>query len=452
VITAPQHRDVGFSKHLPRVARCRAPAGVTCVIPLLCVVGSVAAETLQDAWQTALAVDWTLKAAQSREESASAQHDAARGDLYPTVSVGAGVTRWRDTPAFDFSAAGLPGELPLFDGRSLRTSDARVSLPLYSGGRIRSTIDAADATLTARQRATSTTTQDIKIATAERYVAVLRAASAVTIVDASQASLAAHTRDVDDMFQNGQVPKNDLLAASVSLADAEQQQLQARNALELAKAAYNRRLDRPLGEPVTLDPSLPPLDSQLEAATLEELVAMADMTRDELASLAATRDALIAQSSAARAAARPQLALAGGYTMLENDFLNREDFWSLGITVQWNLLDGGRSRNTAAAFAAEAAAVAREQADLRSLIEYAVHEASLNVRESRQRIGVAENAITQAEENLRVVRDRYLQGEGTNTEVLDAEALLATSRGNFDNARFDAALAELRLARAVGVL
>jgi outer membrane protein TolC len=62
------------------------------------------------------------------------------------------------------------------------------------------------------------------------------------------------------------------------------------------------------------------------------------------------------------------------------------------------------------------------------------------------------SAVAQAEENLRVVRDRYLSGEGTNTEVLDAEALRTASRGNFDNARYDAALAQQRLARAIGRL
>jgi outer membrane protein TolC len=254
------------------------------------------------------------------------------------------------------------------------------------------------------------------------------------------------------MFQNGQVPRNDLLAASVSLADAEQRHLQAQNALALANAAYNRRLGRPLGDPVQLDPSLPPIEAQLRSAPLEELAVLAWDHRDELAVLDATHDALVAHSSAARAEGRPQLALAGGYSMLENDFLNRDDFWSLGIEVRWSLLDGGRSRSRAGAFALEALAVEREQADLRSLIELAVREAWLNAGESRRRIPVAASAIEQAEENLRVVRDRYLQGEGTNTEVLDAEALIAASRANADNARYDAALAELRLARATGTL
>jgi len=60
--------------------------------------------------------------------------------------------------------------------------------------------------------------------------------------------------------------------------------------------------------------------------------------------------------------------------------------------------------------------------------------------------------VQQAEENLRVVRDRYRNGEGTNSDVLDAEALRTASLGNLDTARYDASLAELSLARAVGSL
>jgi outer membrane protein TolC len=100
----------------------------------------------------------------------------------------------------------------------------------------------------------------------------------------------------------------------------------------------------------------------------------------------------------------------------------------------------------------QAAAVSRERANLESLIELAVRQAWLDVEQTRQLIGVSEAAVAQAEENLRVVRDRYRNGEGTNTEVLDAETLWLSSRSNFDTARHDAALAEFRLARAVGAL
>lgn len=412
--------------------------------------GAAAAESLQDAWREALAADRTLRAAQSRVESASAERDAAGGARLPALDLAAGITRWRDTPAFDFSAAGLPGELPLFEGRSMKTANARLSLPVYTGGRIGAAIDAADASLTARRTATDSTRQDVKLATAENYVAVLRAASALAIADARVRSLEAHTRDVENMFRNGQVPRNDLLAASVSLADARQQQSRTRNALQLARAAYNRGLGRPLEQAVSLEPQLPPIDPRLLSSLSGTLALAAE--RSELAALAATEQALGARSAAARAHALPQVALAGSWTSLDNQVLDRDEFWTIGVTVEWRLLDGGASRNRAAALAAEARAVGAERENLRSLIELSVRRAWLDVEDARERVKVAESAVAQAEENLRVVRDRYLQGEGTNTEVLDAEALLTTSRANFESARFDSAVAGFRLARAAGTL
>ena len=437
------------------MTRRRRPSGALAYASLALIASgwtadAAAAESLQDAWREALAADRTLRAAQSRVESASAERDAAGGARLPALDLSAGITRWRDTPAFDFSAAGLPGELPLFEGRSMKSANARLSLPVYTGGRIGAAIDAADASLAARRTATDSTRQDVKLATAENYVAVLRAASALAIADARVRSLDAHTRDVDSMFRNGQVARNDLLAASVSLADARQQRLRAENALELARAAYNRGLGRPLEQAVSLEPQLPPIDPELLSSLTGTLALAAG--RSELAALAATGEALAARSAAARADALPQVALAGGWTSLDNQVLDRDEFWTVGVTVEWRLLDGGASRNRSAALAAEARAVTAERENLRSLIELSVRRAWLEVEDSRERVKVAESAVEQAEENLRVVRDRYLQGEGTNTEVLDAETLLTTSRANYDSARFDNAVAGFRLARAAGTL
>jgi outer membrane protein TolC len=413
---------------------------------------SLYAETLAEAWQQALAGDMTLLAADERIAAADAALEAARAERRPSIAAASSVTRWDDSPAFDFSAVGMAAELALFGGQSLLMSEARVSVPVYTGGRIGASIDAASASATARRADAATLSLDVKLAVAERYVAVLRAESVLAVAASNTGSLAAHARDVEDMFRSGQVPRNDLLAASVSLANARQQELQAASALDIARAAYNRSIGRALDAPVALEAMLPAAENALGANPLDALVAIANENRRELEGLDAVRRTLAAQSSAVRGATRPQLMINGGYTFLENDVLNREDFWALGIGVQWNLFDSGRTRSSAAALSHQSAAIGREHANLLTIIELQVREAWLNVRETRERIAVTEGAVAQADENLRVVRDRYRNGEGTNTEVLDAEALRSISRSNFDTARYDAALAELRLARAVGLL
>ena len=97
-------------------------------------------------------------------------------------------------------------------------------------------------------------------------------------------------------------------------------------------------------------------------------------------------------------------------------------------------------------------ALVQQRNDLRSMIELQVRQSWLRLNETRKRRELTVRAVEQAEENLRVVRDRYRNGEGTNTEVLDAEMLRSMSRSNYDNADFDAKLALYEMARGVGRL
>lgn len=418
---------------------------------LAAAAGSVAAETLQQAWQVALSTNLSLKAGEQRAAAAGAAVDAARGGRYPSVAVSGSASRWETTPAFDFAAIGNAVQLPLFGGHSFSMSNANVSVPVYTGGKIGASIDAARAEASARKLDTDKLTEDVKLNVAEHYVGVLRATDDVSVAESNSASLAAHAQDVADMYRNGQVPRNDYLAASVSLADAEQKELQARTSLDIARAAYNRAVGREQDAPVMLDGELPSVDPRVNAP-VDELIDLAQNTRSELAGLAATVDALAARARAARAESRPQLTVSGGYTYLENRVLNREDFWSVGLNVTWQVFDGGQSRHSADALTLQAAAASDERTDLAGAVELQVREAWLTLQQTRRRVELTQMAVAQADENLRVVRDRYRNGEGTNTEVLDAEALRSLSRSNYEHARHDAALAEFRLARAVGVL
>jgi outer membrane protein TolC len=422
------------------------------LLALLGASGAVHGETLEEAWRTALAADARLAAAESRTAAGDAAVAAARAERYPSVTATAATTRWRDTPAFDFGAVGVPGVLPLFDGATMNVATAELSLPLYTGGTLAANVEAAAAARDGLSKNASAVRQDVKLAVGEAYVGVLRAASALEVARSNSASLAAHARDVEDMRRTGQVPTNDFLAATVSLADARQRELKAQNALEVAHAVYNRRLARPFDAPVAVEPLGEPLGGPAIAAPLALLVAAAESARPELVELEAAAETLDARAAAARAARRPQLALTGGYALLENEFLSREDHWYVSFGVRVNVLDAGRTRHTSSSLEQQASAARAERRDRATEIGLEVHRAWRALATARARIEVSASAVQQAEENLRVVRDRYRNGEGTNTEVLDAEALRSLSAGNFDTARYDVRLAELALARAVGAL
>jgi len=209
----------------------------------------VAAETLQDAWARALENDRSLAAVRSQAEAAGLEAEAARAQRWPTVSVSGRYTWLDDSPAFDFSWTGLPiTPPPIFENDEFGMGAATLMLPIYTGGRISSGIEAAEAQSRGADARTSSAAQDVKLAVAESYVGVLRARRALVVADSSVESLTAVTRDVASMFERELVAKNELLAVQVALSDAEQNRLRASNAAEIAQAAYNRhlgeRLDR----------------------------------------------------------------------------------------------------------------------------------------------------------------------------------------------------------------
>ena len=425
---------------------------LTVVILLFAVAAPAGGETLQEAWQIATAEDLTIEAAELRVTAAEAELAAAKGGRWPALVASASAARFNETPAFDFSAAGLPGQLPLFSGSSQLTADARVTWPIFTSGLLSNSVQAAKLSVNAQRQQAKAHSQDVRLNVAAAYVGVLRTKSELGVADSQVRSLAQHVDDVDNMFATGAVAKNDLLAAQVSLAAARQRQLQARNSVDLATAVYNKALGRPLTATVSLDESLPELDPRLDVDSLQALTDTAFSNREELTGLRSAADATGARAESTRAQSRPQLALVGGYTAMENNFLNREDFWSVGVGFQWAIFDTNRSRDKANALSLQSSALYREYRDLQSEIELQVRSAWLQLNETNARIKLANHAVQQADENLRVVRDRYRNGEGTNTEVLDAEGLRTLSRSNYDNAQYDAAFARYRLQRATGML
>jgi outer membrane protein len=410
-----------------------------------------AAETLEDAWARALEADRGLAAVRSQAEAAELDAAAARAQRWPTVAVGGSYTWLDQSPAFDFSFTGLPiTPPPLFGGDDFAMGQAAVTVPLYTGGRISSGIAAAEARGRGAGAQAVGAEQDVKLAVAETYVGVLRARKALAVADSNVRSLEALAGDIGAMFDSELVPKNELLAVEVALADARQNRLRAAHAAEIAQAAYNRRLGEPLDRAAVIEEAVPaPVGLPAE---LELLVQQALGRRTELAALGEQAAAYGELAKVERSRVLPQLSVSGGYTYLENQFLDDETVAMAGVGVQWALFDGGQSRKRAAALDRNRRATEQQRADLESMIALQVRQAWLEVEETRQRVRVTADAVGQAEENLRIARERYGAGLGTQTQLLEAETLRVQALTNRDNATLDAGLAQVRLARAVGSL
>lgn len=408
------------------------------------------AESLNEAWSIALAVDNRGDASRYLTEAARWQHTAARRAYSPKLTNVTSYNVLTDSPALKTSIPGIP--LPAFAvpvaQDEFAVSSTMVTMPLYTGGKIKYAAQAAISQISAEENGEAETVLDIKMDVVSAYTTVLRLQQAVLVAEANVKSLDDHTRVVGNLLREGLVARNDLLAVQVTLADARQRALQARNGLEIARAAYNRLLGRPQTDPVQLEEiQVDPTEEDLE-----HLIASAIGTRPELARLAAQANALRCQAQSMRATTKPNLGVSGGFTYVENRYLVPEGYGSLAIGLEWTPYDGGMSRAKSNSLLQQANALARLRADATTRVTLQVRQTWLDVQETQQRIEVTGRAIDQAEENVRVAAARYEKGQGTNTEVLDAETLRTLSHSNYFNAVYDSALAVFRLRRAVGTL
>lgn len=404
------------------------------------------AETLEDAWDSAINNNHQIKSAKADTSASEQQLQSAQGQRLPDLNVSSGYTQYSETPAAKTQIAGQTAQFSTNQAGSVK-AQAIASVPIFTSGRISHNIDAAEASLQAVQSNETTSVLNIKMQVAEAYITVLRMESALQVAKSHVDTLGLHMKDVNNLFDQGMVARNDALAANVELVNAQQLVVQAENQLDIAKARYNQLLNRNLADTVKLTHQFP----EVPQGTLNELSDNAIKQRPELVALAQQIESLGQQAQSVKAGLLPQVAVNGGYQYQENRYQAFQGMWMANVGMEWKIFDGS-SGHRSDAITRQAVSLKEQRDDLSSMIGLQVRQAWLDIQETQKRIAVTQQAIAQADENLKVTADRYQQGLSTNTDVLKAEDLRTTTHVNLNNATYDSALAALHLRRAVGVL
>lgn len=417
-----------------------------CLLALFFTKSGVAAETLEQAFTEAVNKNQRIFAAKANSQAAKQEIFAAQGQRLPQFNVSGGYTQLSDTPLAETQLEGNSVQFPISSAGSAN-AQAIISLPVFTSGRISHSIEAAEAAALASQYDETTTILNIKLQVAHAFIAIFRAEKALQVAQSHVISLKSHAKDVHNLYQQGMVARNDLLAADVELSNAKQLVLQQENSLQIAKANYNQLLNRDLMADVELIERFPEVP-QGDYVTLSQ---QALLKRTELSGLTEQVHALEEQAASVKAGLWPQVNVSGGYQYTQNKYQTYEGMWMANASVQWQIYDGSTAHRSDA-LSSQALAVNSQRNDLISAIQLQVRQAWLAIQETQKRVVVAQTATGQADENLKVSSERYQQGLAGYTEVLDAESLRIRAYDNFNNARYDAAMANLNLRRALGIL
>lgn len=405
-------------------------------------------------------IDTTISLADALAHAASASPDVARGKAnvwearsQQRLAVGAFLPQIAYQANFSNADLATP-EPPLslaLPGPTYGTG-VLASLDLFTAGRRGAQRRAADAQRTAADASLVDRTYGARLTVEEAFLDVLRAADLIKVAQARLArdqealSVAQHRLEAGTTF------RSDVLRAGVELSSAKEALLAAQ--AQYTSATFELGRVTGLGRAVGANEADSTIVRPLPAPD-RDIVDLIVNGGPTVRSADATADAATASVRAAKAQYFPTINASGGYSVYaqpatRGPLLDGGNAWQFRIGVVYPIFDGFQREDGVSRADAEADAASATRADTKREARAAAERGLENLNVAGERIRLAEEAVGQAREDLRVQDARYQAGASTILDRLTSEATLVAAEQDAVTARYDYGIARAQLEALAG--
>ena len=408
--------------------------------------------TLGDAVKMALENNPQVAAAKHEIDAAAARHSQALAKALPSITAMGGYTHDKDDQRL------LPSHYngePGVYGDDIYSADIVLTQPLFAGGRLIKEISATKLLTRAATHRLSRTKKELVFNVTSTFYAILAQKKVVDSLKFSKKAIEEHLKQVNNLIAQKKAARVDRLRTEVRLADIIQELTRAQNVLSVQKRVLANLMGlADIGGKFDVKGDL--VSEQRLSLDLQSSFAKAFEHRSDYLAARAALEAAANEVDVARAGHWPVVSLQGTYGMRWADDPSvyppgtdkSEDLGRIGVYVNLPIFESGR---ITAKVREQRAALAAAREKLRALelaIRLDVETAALNIETAQKRINTTEKAILQSKETFRIEREKYDQGKGSITDVLDAQSAMLVSQTNYFKALadFNTAIAQMRLA------
>jgi len=290
--------------------------------------------------------------------------------------------------------------------------------------------------------------QTVQFDVAAAYLNVLLARASVRVQEDAIRDAEATLKDARSRLEGGVADPNDVLRAEVQLSESRDAFVSARQAELVAVAQLNNVMGRNAALPLRIENLEPPPPEARPSLADSLAIAAAERPEVDFA-----REAVVAAQEglvAAKAAFFPRVYVRASTGRV--DAVNVLNGWQAGagLHIDMPLYTGGQLRGDLRTAEGELAAALADAQTILDGISLDVSRAFYTEVAGRQRLELSRTAVVQAEENLRLVRVKYRNGDATPTDIVDAETALTRSQQRFNSAFYTYLDALASLDYAVG--
>jgi len=326
---------------------------------------------------------------------------------------------------------------------------------IYNGRKSWNTVKLARSEYNQTNRQGALLTQEIIADVTDKFYSLLKAEELLKVYQVALQNGQEQLKKTDEMFRIGQVAKKDLYKAQVNEGNTRlnviQQEAKVKIALDDLKKAMGITADSPLAiqeenyqlpqvidrevavqQALQQNPNLQILHIQKESALLNYKIAQGDLFPDITASFGYNRSG-------------PEMA------RLYSDF---DKWWntSLSLNISYPIFQGFyRKANIQQKYLNYQTyddQIIQQRLELINQIDNLL----LSINTYLQMIEINELNIASAKEDLRLQQEMYRLNAATLLEVLDAQVALTKAQGDLVSIKYDAKIAEVKLALLIGNL
>ena len=422
-------------------------AGVTGSVPSGPASNEVLRLTLRDAVNMALR--YNLGAIESAQNAriARGQRLIALSNLLPQVSAGVS-EEVAQTSLATLGIKSLPGIPSVLGPYSFSTADASLSQTLFSLESIQR-FRAARTAEQAAQLSYKDTLDVVTLSVGNAYLHVIELNSRIEAQQAQVRNAQALYDQAYREYQAGTNPRIEATRTEVQLHTEEYNLSVARNNFAIAKLTLARAIGLPLEQVFQIADQLPYPD--VNPPSVEDALKTAYSLRSDLRAALDSEKSAEQALTAAKGERYPVATLRGDYGDVGATLDHSHGNFSVEAGVRIPLVTGGRIKGDVTQADAALQQRKAEAENARGQVDYDVRTAFLDLDAAKEQVDVAQRNVTLANDNLARSKDRFTSGVTDSVEIVQSEQSLASANDQYITSVYNRNLAELMLARALGV-
>ena len=412
--------------------------------------------TLKESLEIGLQNSNDLKVSRSKLNYADSKLSEINSQFLPNFKLFGNYTRLSDNiPAFEVSMPLTPNPIrisePLYNNYTFKFG---FNQPLFTGFKLSSSRNLAELNLNASEEDYSKEKNEAAFNIYLAYWNFYKADEIKKVIEQTLQQMELHLKDTRSYFDNGLIPKNDMLKLEVQYSNTKLMLIDAENNSELARIAFNKAIGLKLYEKTKISANEEPLFN--EKYQISDLLDEALKNRKELKSLEYRVAASSQGVSAAKSAWYPSIFLTGNYYYSNpnprfqpaKDEFNSN--WDLGVTLSWDVWNWGLTSSQVSQAEETKIQLETNLSMIKDNVQVDVYSNYLNLLKIEEKVNVNNEALAQALENYRITSEKYNTQLATSSDLIDAETLKLQAETNLKTAEVDFRIARVKLEKSLG--